>query len=178
MTSYLGGAGLALIACTPRSADRLSVPQTMQLQSSAFNPDATIPTQYTCKGANTSPALRWDEPPTGTQSFTVIVDDPDAPGKTFTHWLLYDLPPDLRQLPAAIPPDPILLAGGVQGKNDFDRYGYGGPCPAFGTHQYVFQLYALDTLLDLSPGVSKARVIAAMKGHILAGGELVGQYGK
>lgn len=178
ITGCLGGAGLWLTACTPRPADRLQVPKTMQLTSNAFVPNATMPPQYTCKGEDISPALSWDEPPTGTQSFALIVDDPDAPGKTFTHWVLYDLPSDLRQLPENLPPDPILLTGGVQGKNDFDRYGYGGPCPPSGTHRYVFQLYALDTLLDLAPGMSKTEVIAAMRGHILAGAELVGQYGK
>lgn len=178
MTGFLSGAGLGLAGCTPGPDDRLSFPKSLPLTSNAFTADALIPDQHTCKGEDISPALSWAEPPTGTRSFALIVDDPDAPGKTFTHWVLYDLPPDLRQLPAAVPSDPILLIGGVQGKNDFDRYGYSGPCPPSGTHRYVFKLYALDTLLDLAPGVSKADVIAAMKGHILAGGELVGQYGK
>lgn len=178
ISACFGGAGLWLIACTPRPAERLQAPSTMQLTSNAFDPNAAIPLQYTCKGEDISPALSWNAPPTGTQSFALIVDDPDAPGKPFTHWVLYDLPSDLRQLPENVSPDPILLTGGVQGKNDFDRYGYGGPCPPGGTHRYIFQLYALDTLLDLAPGESKNDVIEAMKGHILASAELVGRYGK
>jgi Raf kinase inhibitor-like YbhB/YbcL family protein len=162
----------------PGTDESLQVAKTIELTSPAFLPDAAIPTPYTCQGQNISPALRWGEPPADTRSFVLIVDDPDAPGKPFTHWVLYDLPPDLRQLPESVPPNPILLMGGVHGKNDFDRYGYGGPCPPSGTHRYVFKLYALDTLLDLAPGVSKTEVIAAMKGHILAGAELVGRYGK
>lgn len=180
MVSWGSWAGLWLVGCTPRSnsGEPLQVPKTMQLESNAFSANGTIPPQYTCTGADRSPALSWDEPPAGTRSFALIVDDPDAPRKTFTHWVLYDLPPDLRQLSEGLPPDPILLTGGVQGKNDFNRYGYGGPCPPKGTHRYVFQLYALDTMLDLAPGASKDKVTDAMKGHILAGAELVGQYGK
>jgi len=178
MTGFFGGAGLGLTACTPRPNDRQSIPKSLPLTSAAFTTNAVIPDQYTCKGEDISPPLSWAEPPAGTRSFALIVDDPDAPGKTFTHWVLYDLPSDLRQLPENLPPDPILLTGGVQGKNDFDRYGYSGPCPPAGTHRYVFQLYALDTLLDLAPGVSKAEVIESMKGHVLASAELVGQYGK
>jgi Raf kinase inhibitor-like YbhB/YbcL family protein len=167
-----------LMGCTPdRSrSPEIAAPKTMTLESSAFSADGLIPSKYTCDGENVSPALRWDEPPDGTQRFVLIADDPDAPGKTFVHWVLYDLPADIRELPEAVPPDPILLSGGVQGKSDFDRYGYGGPCPPRGTHRYVFKLYAIDTVLDLPPGASKADVIEAMQGHVLAGAELVGKY--
>lgn len=172
---------MGLVACTPGDQSRVNEPQvakTMTLQTNAFSPNSPIPTKYTCDGEEVSPALQWDAPPENTQSLVLIADDPDAPGRTFVHWVIYDLPPDLRQLPEALPPDPILSKGGVHGKNDFNRYGYGGPCPPRGTHRYFFKLYALDTLLDLPPGAEKAEVLTAMEGHILAGGELVGQYSR
>ncbi|GAB4227722.1 MAG: YbhB/YbcL family Raf kinase inhibitor-like protein [Elainellaceae cyanobacterium] len=176
--------GLVLAACTPDRSGSSSLNQaspittTMKLESSAFKADSTIPAKYTCDGDDRSPALSWDEPPEGTRSFALIMDDPDAPGRTFVHWVLYDLPADIRQLPEAVATDPLLVTGGVQGKNDFDRYGYGGPCPPGGSHRYVFKLYALDTILDLPPGANKEQVIAAMDGHILAGAELVGLYSR
>jgi Raf kinase inhibitor-like YbhB/YbcL family protein len=176
LAAVMGGMGGWLMGCTPNRSPEIAAPKTMTLESSAFTPEGLIPSKYTCDGENVSPALRWDEPPDGTQRLVLIVDDPDAPGKTFVHWVLYDLPADIRELPEAMPPDPILLTGGVQGKSDFDRYGYGGPCPPRGTHRYVFKLYAIDTVLDLPPGASKAEVVEAMQGHILAGAELVGKY--
>jgi Raf kinase inhibitor-like YbhB/YbcL family protein len=174
-----GSLALWSMGCTPRqaaSSEDLPAPQTMKLESSIFSANGLIPAKYTCDGADVSPALRWSEPPENTRRFVLIVDDPDAPGKPFVHWLLYDLPSELRQLPEALPTDPILLTGGVQGKNDFDRYGYRGPCPPGGTHRYVFKLYAIDTAIDLPPGANKADVIAAMQGHVLAGATLVGRY--
>lgn len=170
-----------LTACTPNrpSPDVQSqVAMTMKLESSAFNANAAIPAKYTCDGDDRSPALSWDDPPEGTRGIALIMDDPDAPGRTFVHWVLYDLPPDVRQLPESVPSDPLLPTGGVQGKNDFGRYGYGGPCPPGGTHRYVFKLYALDTVLDLSPGATKNQVLEALDGHILAGAELIGQYSR
>lgn len=178
LVAIVGGSWL--IGCTPHrsSSTNRSISKTMMLESSAFSPEGAIPSKYTCNGENVSPALRWNEPPGGTQRFVLIVDDPDAPGGTFIHWLLYDLPAETRELPEAIPPDPILLTGGVQGRNGFDRYGYGGPCPSRGTHRYVFKLYAIDTVLDLPPGASEADVVEAMQGHVLADAELVGKYQK
>lgn len=156
----------------------LSAAMTMQLESDAFTDQSSIPAKYTCDGENISPALTWDAPPSDAQSLALIVDDPDAPGQTFSHWVVYDLPVELRQLSEGLPPQPILLEGGVQGKNDFGRYGYGGPCPPSGTHRYFFQLFALDTLLNLPPGATKEEAIAAMKNHVLAGAELVGRYSR
>lgn len=172
---------IALAACTPQSSDSSpssspSVPLTMKLESSAFSANGAIPAKYTCKGENVSPALNWDAPPEKTRSLALIMDDPDAPGGTFVHWVLYDLPSNLRELSEAIDPNPILMQGGTQGKNGFRRYGYGGPCPPGGTHRYFFKLYALDTLLDLPPGASKQEVLAAMQGHVLAGAELMGKF--
>lgn len=153
--------------------------KTMTLSSAAFAADGMIPAKYTCDGENRSPALSWDAPPAGTKSLAVLASDPDAPGKTpenpFVHWVLYDLPPDLRQLPEGVPANPLLSAGGTHGKSDFGKFGYGGPCPPSGTHRYVFRLYALDKFLDLPPGASQAEVISAMEGHTLAEAEQIGR---
>lgn len=150
----------------------------MKLTSSAFAAEEMIPTRYTCDGEDISPALSWEGIPQGTQSLVLIVDDPDAPGQTFVHWVLYDLPPETRQLPANVPNSEQLPNGGVQGKNDFGKIGYGGPCPPEGTHRYFFKLYALDTQLGLSAGATKAQVEAAMSSHILAAQELIGRYSR
>ena len=150
----------------------------MKLQSTAFTPGGEIPPQYTCDGkkGNISPPLRWDESPPGTRSFALICEDPDAPIGTFVHWVLYDVPPQIRQLPEAVPQQDKLPTVGVQGKNDFLQLGYGGPCPPSGTHRYFFKLYALDKNLGLLPGVTKKQLLDAMKGHILASAELIGRY--
>ncbi len=145
-----------------------------QLTSPAFAPEAFIPVEFTCDGADRSPALSW-QAPAPAKSLTLIVEDPDAANGSFIHWILYDLPPEQRQLTAGVPPQPFLL-NGVQGKNDFDQYGYKGPCPPSGTHRYFFRLYAVNKVLDLPPGVSGMAVQAALKGHILAKAELMGRY--
>jgi Raf kinase inhibitor-like YbhB/YbcL family protein len=181
ISRFAGAIALVLTGCASgrhSNDDAIQAPETMTLTSSAFSPGGMIPTQHTCNGNNGSPPLSWDAPPQGTRSLVLIVDDPDAPGRTFVHWVLYDVPSDIRQLPEGVPTQPILLQGGVQGKNDFGKYGYGGPCPPGGTHQYRFKLYALDTLLDLPPGVREADVIEAMKGHVLAKAELIGRYSR
>ena len=176
----IGCVGLSLWGCAARNQTPTQgeAPQTLKLSSSAFDPDGLIPAKYTCDGENRSPALSWDAPPAATRSLVLLVSDPDAPGKTFIHWVLYDLPPETRQLPEGIKADPILVQGGVQGKSDFGKYGYGGPCPPQGTHRYVFTLYALDTVLDLPPGAKQADVLKAIEGHILAQAELIGRYGR
>jgi Raf kinase inhibitor-like YbhB/YbcL family protein len=157
-------------------SDRTQLPKevkTMKLASDAFNPQGFIPSKYTCDGDDISPALTWDEVPTGTQSIALIVDDPDAPRQTFVHWVVYDLPATVRQLPEQMTSQKL---GGVQGKNDFGKLGYGGPCPPSGTHRYFFKLYALDKQLGLAAGATKDQVLAAMEGHILAQAELIGKY--
>ncbi|MGH9863161.1 MAG: YbhB/YbcL family Raf kinase inhibitor-like protein [Candidatus Acidiferrales bacterium] len=150
---------------------------TLELKSPAFSPGGDIPKKFTCDGPDLSPALSWTDPPVGTQSFTLIVDDPDAPVGTWVHWVFYDLPPSARSLPEARPKTSDLEGGARQGRNDFGRIGYGGPCPPPGPpHRYFFKLYALSAELGLKPGATKADVEKAMKGKILAQAELMGRY--
>ncbi len=149
----------------------------LSLSSTAFKGGERIPVKYTCEGQDVSPPLTWSEPPQGTQSLTLIVDDPDAPGGAFTHWVLFNIPPDSGELPEAVPTQAQLSSGALQGKNDFGKIGYGGPCPPPGRlHRYCFTLYALDRVLDLKAGVSKKQVLDAMQGHILAQEQLIGTY--
>ncbi|EHC18516.1 YbhB/YbcL family Raf kinase inhibitor-like protein [Fischerella thermalis] len=150
----------------------------MHLHSPAFLTGNSIPSQYTCDGDNLSPPLSWDSPPNGTVSFALIMEDPDAPKETFTHWVVYNLPAHIKHLPEGVVNHATLPGGGVQGKNDFGQLGFGGPCPPSGTHRYFFKLYALDQILDLPPGASKADVIAAMEGHVLEAAELMGRYAR
>jgi Raf kinase inhibitor-like YbhB/YbcL family protein len=148
----------------------------MKLQSDSFSANGMIPMKYSCDGEAISPSLKWEDPPIETRSFTLIVDDPDAPNRTFVHWVLYDIPPQTRNLPEAVPSQPMPYNNGIHGKNDYDRFGYGPPCPPNGTHRYFFKLYALDGPLGLEPGATKDQVEAAMSGHILGAAELIGQY--
>ena len=148
----------------------------MQLTSSAFSTGDAIPSQYTCDGENISPPLSWDTPPDGTISLALIVEDLDAPKGTFTHWIVYNLPPTIVFLAEKMASSPRIEEGGLQGKNDFEQLDYGGPCPPNGTHRYFFKLYALDRLLELEAGANKALVEAAMSGHVLETVELMGLY--
>jgi Raf kinase inhibitor-like YbhB/YbcL family protein len=151
----------------------------LTLSSSAFASGATIPSQYTCTGADVSPPLLWDAPPVGTRSFALIADDPDAPAGIWVHWVLFDLPGDARALEAGIAKQAELASGARQGRNDFGKIGYGGPCPPPGKpHRYFFKLYALDAKLALKAGATKAALEKAMQGHILAQGELLGRFGR
>ena len=170
---------VAIAACDATPAANPSPPQgaaPIQLTSTAFASGALMPSQQTCDGKDLSPDLTWEGIPAGTQSIAITAQDPDALLKPFTHWVLYDLPPKTRQLPAGLPPQPFLTLGGGHGKNDFGHYGYGGPCPTNGTHRYVFKLYALDKLLDLPAGATKTEVLEAIAGHVKATGELMGKY--
>jgi Raf kinase inhibitor-like YbhB/YbcL family protein len=149
------------------------------LTSDAFREGETIPTAYTGDGDDKSPALAWRNHEQKTQTFALICDDPDAPRGTYTHWLLYNLPAECSALPDGMPPHESLPDGSMQGKNDFGKIGYGGPAPPPGKpHRYYFKLYALDTRLGLKPGVGKAQLESAMKGHIVAEGVLMGTYGR
>ncbi len=152
----------------------------LTLTSDAFANGQSIPAKYSCIGKNISPDLTWEEPPAGTQSFALIVDDPDAPMGTWVHWVLYNISADKRNLPEDLPitgknvdPNAIYV-----GKNSSGNIRYDGPCPPSGTHRYYFKLYALDTLLSLLPGATKEQVLKEMKGHILAQGELMGTFSK
>jgi Raf kinase inhibitor-like YbhB/YbcL family protein len=152
---------------------------TMNITSGAFSAEGTIPRKYTCEGADVSPPLAWSGAPAGVQSYALIADDPDAPVGTWVHWVLYDLPADTKALAENVPKQEQLLNGARQGRNDFRKIGHGGPCPPPGKpHRYYFKLYALDKKLDLKPGATKAEVESAMKGHILAQGELMGRFGR
>jgi Raf kinase inhibitor-like YbhB/YbcL family protein len=149
----------------------------MHLSSTSFQDGSRIPAKYTCSGAGISPQLAWNAPPAATASLALIVTDPDAPRGIFTHWVLYDLPAETRALPEGLPGVGQLPDGALQGRNDFGEIGYGGPCPPPGSpHHYIFTLYALDAKLNLPVGEKRAQVEAAMQGHILASGKLIGLF--
>ena len=148
-----------------------------RIESPVFQDKENLPAQYTCDGANISPPLAWTEAPQGTQSFALILEDPDAPAGTWVHWVLYDLPAGTTQLPEGIQSTETLADGSKHGVTDFRKADYGGPCPPPGNaHRYVFKLYALDQVLGLPPKVSKAELLVAMNGHVLAHAEVVGNY--
>jgi Raf kinase inhibitor-like YbhB/YbcL family protein len=147
------------------------------LTTPAFQPNQPIPRKYTCDGGDCSLPLSWSDPPAGTKSFALIVDDPDAPAGTWVHWVLYEIPPNTKDLPEGLPGTERVANGAVQGKNDFGKLGYGGPCPPRGpTHHYHFKLYALADQIRLKPRATKAQLLEAMRGHILGQVELVGTY--
>jgi len=150
----------------------------ISVESTAFARGGMIPSKYTCDGSDVSPPLRWSKPPEGTKSFALISDDPDAPMGTWVHWVMYNIPPRVCELREHVPASGKLPDGTLQGRSDFGRTGYGGPCPPSGTHRYFFKVYALDTVLALAPGATKQQLLSAMKGHILAQGELVGKYAR
>ncbi len=149
----------------------------LTIQSSAFSDGEMMDAKYTCKGADISPPLSWEGVPEGTKSLVLICDDPDAPFMTWVHWVVYDIPPDVRSLPEGIPKTDTLASGGKQGRNDFRKIGYGGPCPPpGGPHRYFFKLYALDTMLNEGPGLTKKALLKKMEGHILEEAQLIGKF--
>jgi Raf kinase inhibitor-like YbhB/YbcL family protein len=150
--------------------------KTFTLTSPAFAHNKKIPAKYTCDGENISPALQWTNPPTGTKSFALIVDDPDVPGKTWIHWIIFNIAGTMMKLPEG-----IKKGNFVSGVTDFyymkhRTWQYGGPCPPNGAHHYHFKLYALDTMLDLPQGADKEELLGAMSGHILGQAKLIGVY--
>ena len=149
---------------------------TIKVTSSAFAQGGMIPSKYTADGQNISPPLKWEGLPDGVASIALISDDPDAPMGTWVHWVMWNIPPDKKELSENIPPDPKLPDGSIQGITDFKRHGYGGPAPPSGTHRYYFKIYALNTKLDLPVSSTKAHLLRAMEGHILTEGELMGKY--
>ena len=154
----------------------------LALSSSAFTDGSPIPVQFTCDGANQSPPLSWSGAPEGTASYALIVEDPDAPGGTFIHWVLYDIPATTRALPQGVPngASVVSLAGAKQGRTGFkNTIGYGGPCPPKGApHHYHFKLFALDKSLGLESGATRDQVMDAMRGHELGHGEIIGTYAR
>lgn len=191
LIGYLALTSILLAACsspaTPTTqampmteAPTMEVSMPLELTSDAFMNGQSIPAKYACTGKNISPALAWNEPPAGTQSFALIMDDPDAPGGTWVHWVLYNIPADARTLPEDLPVtgkniDPKAI---YVGTNSWGAIGYGGPCPPSGTHRYSFKFYALDTVISLLPGATKEQVLREMDGHILAQSELMGTFSK
>ncbi|MBD2596501.1 YbhB/YbcL family Raf kinase inhibitor-like protein [Nostoc spongiaeforme FACHB-130] len=182
--AIVGLLGLTMISCSHPSNSKIIASdcnqshqeiKSMKLASTAFTANAFIPTKYTCDGNDISPPLTWNDVPKDAQSIALIVDDPDAPGETFVHWVVYDLPATVSQVPEKIASQDLP---GIQGKNDFGKLGYGGPCPPNGTHRYFFKLYALDKKLGLITGATKEQVLNAMKGHVLAEAELIGKYSR
>ncbi len=161
----------------PEEVSLENVPR-FDLVSDAFLEGFPIPADYTCTGRDDSPPLTWDAPPTGTLSLVLIMDDPDAPGGTWTHWVLYNIPAGQYQLPQGILPSKQLDDGSLHGKNSWDDIGYRGPCPPSGTHRYFFKLYALDIKLDLPHSAKRSEVEAAMAGHIIGYAELMGTFQK
>lgn len=148
-----------------------------ELSSPAFAGGQAIPRQYTCDGEDVSPPLRWTEPPPRTRYLALIVEDPDAPRGTFTHWVLYDVPVSTRHLDEGVPGEERLPTDAKQGVNDFTRVGYGGPCPPRGrAHRYRFTLYALDRPTELGPRATKQKVVDVIRGHVLAEATLMGRY--
>lgn len=154
------------------------IPMDIQLKSPAFEEGGMIPSRFTCDGPDLSPPLAWTSVPPEAKTLALVCDDPDAPMGTWVHWVIFNIPVSQTGLEEGIPKDERLPGGALQGKNDFRRIGYGGPCPPGGTHRYFFKIYALDTELELRPGCTKAELLAAMEGHILAKGQLMGRYSR
>ena len=150
----------------------------MRLSSSAFENEGTVPGTYTCRGRNISPPLAFENPPAGTESYALIMEDLDTPVGTVTHWVAYNIPADTDGLAEGIPGDRLLTNGGSQGRNGMFRIGYMGPCPPWGRHRYLFRLFALDAMIDPGQGSNKRRLLRAMEFHILAQARLLGYYSR
>ena len=150
----------------------------LQISSPAFAEGQMIPKKYTCDGENVSPPLAWSGVPSNARALALIVDDPDAPAGTWTHWIVFNLPAGTTGLPEGVAATNKLENGALQGTNSFRKVGYGGPCPPGGTHRYYFKLYALDAPLSLSNSATAKDVQAAIQGHTLASAQLMGRYGR
>lgn len=155
----------------PAASDAAS--QNMTIKSSAFEHNKSIPAKYTCQGEDVNPPLQFTDVPKESKSLVLIVDDPDAPSKTWVHWVVYNIPPSVVTVEENSTPK-----GGTQADSDFGKDSYGGPCPPSGSHRYFFRFYALDTKLDLPEFADKAMIEEAMKGHVLEQAELIGLYQK
>jgi Raf kinase inhibitor-like YbhB/YbcL family protein len=184
LTIVMMGASAAFIfSCTtrvqPSPPQKSSTPETtpqMKLISLAFKEGEAIPRQFTCDGINVSPPLEWSGVPKTAKTIAIIADDPDAPNGTWVHWVLYNLPADNIGMVENLPSVENMTAGGFQGKTDFGKVGYGGPCPPSGTHRYFFKAYAVDSELPLKAGATKDELLKAMENHIVAQAQLMGTY--
>lgn len=163
MILLCGGGGCAAVAA-------------LKITSTAFDDGGVIPKTHTCDGPDFSPPLAWNGITTRTQTLALICEDPDAPRGTWVHWVVYNIPATVTNLSEGLPPDRQLSMGATQGRNDFGKIGYGGPCPPKGTHRYIFKLYALDAKLEVRPGATKLDLQKAMEGHVIGQGQLVGKY--
>jgi Raf kinase inhibitor-like YbhB/YbcL family protein len=165
----------ALILCC---AERAEIPKSPELYISV--PFSYFPSQYTCDGEDISPPIEIYGVREDAKSLVIILDDPDAPLGVFTHWIIWNIPPETNKIPEGIPKEPVIEKPirAVQGKNDFGKIGYNGPCPPSGIHRYRFKLYVLDTTLDLSPSANKADLEKAMRGHILQFSEFTAEFGR
>jgi Raf kinase inhibitor-like YbhB/YbcL family protein len=173
---YVAAQVMATLVTLPLRDSLAESDLVFSLASSDFQNGQTIPERYTCSGLNTSPALEWSGVPSSARSLVLTVDDPDAPGGTFVHWVIYNLSPESKELPEGISSSARNTIG-EQGTNGRDEVGYAGPCPPPGKpHHYHFRLYALDQKLQLGLGATEAQVEAAMKGHVLGNAELVGVF--
>jgi Raf kinase inhibitor-like YbhB/YbcL family protein len=175
-----GSGEFVLFAAGPNAPNYAAPPEgAMHVNSKLLSPGGEFPKRETCDGQNTSPQLAWSGAPPGTRSFALILDDPDAPGGTFTHWLLWNIPSATHELPENLPKTAELADGARQGRNDFGKAGYGGPCPPPGKpHRYFFRLFALDNAPAVKAGAGREELERALPGHILARGELMGRYGR
>ena len=190
-------AGQGEKAETPRTPDEAKkirmlrvlegLPKPLTITSPAMQHHGTIPEKYTCDGSGVSPQLDWQNPPEGTKSFALIVEDPDAaggPGKSFVHWVVYDMPVDVLGIPEGVAADPTLksLKGAKQGKNDFGSIGWGAPCPPPGGpakgHRYLFRLYALDAMIEVAPGATRIESEKEMKGHVIGQTGILATYAR
>jgi Raf kinase inhibitor-like YbhB/YbcL family protein len=166
---------LLFLALIPKMMDGGRAMMDIKITSNAFREGEMIPRKYTCDGPDVSPQLAWTSVPAGTASIAMVCDDPDAPRGTWVHWVIFNLPGDLRELHEGIPKEKELKNGARQGRNDFGDIGYGGPCPP-ALHRYYFKVYALDAMLSLPAGAAKSQLLKAMEGHVLGQGQLMGHY--
>jgi Raf kinase inhibitor-like YbhB/YbcL family protein len=162
----------------PRETKQEGVKMEIKLTSTAFKEGEFIPEKYTCDGENVSPPLEWSGIPAATKSIALICDDPDAPMGTWVHWVIFNIPASANKLNEKISSHKVLEDGTAQGKNDFRKIGYGGPCPPGGIHRYFFKIYALNKRVELTPGANKKELIKEMEGYILAEGKLMGKYSR
>ncbi|MBN2453880.1 MAG: YbhB/YbcL family Raf kinase inhibitor-like protein [Candidatus Omnitrophica bacterium] len=150
----------------------------LTVTSAAFDDGGMMQDRQGYNYENVSPQIAWLKTPAGTKSIALICDDPDAPGGDWVHWVIFNIPATAGGLPEGVPHGEMLPDGSIQGVNDFDLLGYDGPAPPSGVHRYIFKVFALDTILGLKPGASKAQLLKAMGGHVLAEGRIVGRFGK